>query len=542
MRPDEFGTLASIDRAYRDDEQLHREIYEAALERVRRSPDMSGHRDYVARNMLGFGDHAFHGAWSLLVDAMPEAFRFLEVGVYKGNIVSLIGMLAHRRGKNAFVVGVSPFNGEGERYGGPANEDYVAAVHALEAWCEIPLARRARLIEGRSQDHDVIEACRASGPYDIVFIDAGKDHRRCVSDLAHYGELVAEGGYLVVYHASFGLKLPPNLWPGSPDIARAVSTILDPDPRFRHVAAFGHMRVWTKRANDPGLAAALAAEELPRPLHSPATAQRRFGGTPDRLPDLVMTFASSYSFAIIEPFVASLLNHGRNIHLTVFADNMDETFHRRAEQLNIEVVNAKPYVPGWHVCNIRHKMYQDYLRSTEGKWRNVLLADVRDVVFQADPFDEPLPAPVVFAAEDAPIGTSGVNHEWLVVRYGKEIADSLSANPIVCAGTTIGSATGIMAYVDAMWTEVAADTYDHHIDYDQGSHNYIVWHLKPEWGQVDLEDRIMSTIGMTRPERISIVNGLIMVDGKAPPVVHQWDRKPGLVAFIGQSPDMHLKL
>jgi hypothetical protein len=302
------------------------------------------------------------------------------------------------------------------------------------------------------------------------------------------------------------------------------------------------MRVWTKRADDPATAAALAAREIPPAMRFAPAETRRFGGTTERRPDLVLTFASNYGFADIEPFVASLLNHGRNVHLTIFAESMDEAFHLLAERLNIEVIPIEvALLREWHICNLRFHLYDEYLRSTAGKWRNVLISDVRDVVFQADPFEESFPAPVVFAAEDGPIGTSGVNHEWLTQRYSPDIAGTLATRPIVCAGTTIGTISGIMAYVEAIWHEIGSDSYDHRRAFDQGSHNYIAWHLAPHWAYVDPEDRIMATIGMTKPERITIVNGLIMVDGKAPPIVHQWDRKPGLVGFINQSPHMHLR-
>jgi len=542
MLPNEFSTLASIDQVYRDKARVHRKTYDAALGIMQRSRALLAHREYVAKKLLGFGDYAFHGAWSLLIDAMPETFRFLEIGVYKGNIVSLVGMLAYARGKNAFVVGVSPFDGGADRYNGFENEDCSAAVDALEEWCQIPLARRARLIHGRSQDHDVREACRASGPYDIVFLDGSDDSRRFASDLACYGQLVAEGGYLVTYRASAGLDLPPHLWSGSADIARAIATVLDPDPRFRHVAAFGHMRVWTKRADDPGLAATLSAAEIPVPLRFAPAETRRFGGTPDRLPDLVIAFVANYHFTEIEHFIASLLNHGQNIHLTLFADNMDEIFHILAERLNIEVVDARPFMsPDCHIVNSRFRMYQDYLRATPGRWRNVLVSDVRDVVFQADPFAIPLPAPVVFAAEDLPNNAVISAYDWIVERYGHEIADAIATDPIICAGTTIGSADGMMNYIDAIWSEIASDSYDHRRTFDQISHNYIASYLKPDWGHIDLTDAIIATIGVTKPDRIAIADGRITVDGKAPPVVHQWDRKPNLVAFIRQSPEMHLR-
>ena len=71
------------------------------------------HREYIENNQKGFGEPAFHAMWwKLLLEFKPE--NLLEIGVYRGQVVSLwtlIGKLVHRKTN---VYGISPFTSFGD--------------------------------------------------------------------------------------------------------------------------------------------------------------------------------------------------------------------------------------------------------------------------------------------------------------------------------------------------------------------------------------------------------------------------------------------
>ncbi len=94
MAAPQFETLRAVEEIYRDDAAVHLALFQAFTEAVQQAPDLCRHRDHVEQNALGFGYRAFHWLWKLLVDAMPNRFRFLEIGVYKGQVISLVGLLA----------------------------------------------------------------------------------------------------------------------------------------------------------------------------------------------------------------------------------------------------------------------------------------------------------------------------------------------------------------------------------------------------------------------------------------------------------------
>jgi SAM-dependent methyltransferase len=243
-----FPTLGSVEAIYRDEVAVHAAIHQAFTESVQASPALRRHRDHVEQNNLGFGDRAFHWLWKLLVDAMPVPFRFLEIGVFKGQVVSLVGMLALQAGKDAFVFGITPLNGDGDKYltFDPAT-DYAAAIRDLQDWSGIPLSRQARILCGHSTDDGIKAACRSLAPFDLVYIDGCHDFHAVVNDIIVYGELVRPGGYLVMDDASTDLQLPPDMFSGIADVVEACRRVLEPDARFAPVCAVGHNRVWRRQ-------------------------------------------------------------------------------------------------------------------------------------------------------------------------------------------------------------------------------------------------------------------------------------------------------
>jgi hypothetical protein len=245
--------LDTVEAFYRDDPAIHRVIYNSFTALMQNDPDLIRHRLHVERERLGFGDRAFHWLWKLIVDAMPARFRFLEIGVFMGQVISLIGLLAKREGKDALVYGVSPLDATGDKYSDYQQVDYAKTIETLQEWCVIPATRQARLIKGLSTDDEVKRICRNLGPFDAVYIDGGHDYHIVVNDIVTYGELVGPGGYLAMDDAATVLRLPPGIWPGHADVGRAVQEVLQKDGRFKEVVAVGHVRVWRKAAPAPTL-------------------------------------------------------------------------------------------------------------------------------------------------------------------------------------------------------------------------------------------------------------------------------------------------
>ena len=250
--------------------------------------------------------------------------------------------------------------------------------------------------------------------------------------------------------------------------------------------------------------------------------------------DLVLGLCSNYTLRQVEPFLATLRPHVGPAHICLFASEMDLPFYHAAEDLGIAVRNARPYLGrGVRPEVARYMIYDDYFGISVQRFRKILLTDLRDVVFQSDPFAEPLGADVSFAAEDYKIGPCPWNSNWLRLAYGDEVLAELADCQISCSGTTIGTADGIVRYLRTIRQEIetrpcARTTFG----IDQGIHNYIVWKIRPTYGQLDPANRIVKTLYYTPTERVQVTDGRITVDGRAAPIVHQYDTHPDLLGHV----------
>jgi Methyltransferase domain len=241
-----FPDLASLERIYRDEASIHQQIYDACERAMAMDSRLRAHREHVERNELGFGDRASYWLWKLIIDAMPAHFKCLEIGVYKGQVTSLLAMLAMTAGKIAESLAVTPLGGFGDKYSHYEDADYLAAIRSIEAWSGINVASRARIIRGFSDDDGVKRQCREVAPFDLVYIDGCHDYHVITSDIITYSEMLQPGGLLVIDDASAGLDLPAGIWPGHADVGRAVREIFEPMRGFTRIVAVGQLLVWRK--------------------------------------------------------------------------------------------------------------------------------------------------------------------------------------------------------------------------------------------------------------------------------------------------------
>lgn len=127
----------------------------------------------------------------------------------------------------------------------------------------------------------------------------------------------------------------------------------------------------------------------------------------------------------------------------------------------------------WH-CNAgRFLYYQDFLER-HPEYTSILLADVRDVVFQQRPFSVPLDADLHVFEEHAalPLGRQPDNANWIRRLYGTTVLESLSEMPIICAGVILGRYEGMLECIRTLSRDITT----RYIGWgtDQGLLNYHV--------------------------------------------------------------------
>ena len=179
-------------------------------------------------------------------------------------------------------------------------------------------------------------------------------------------------------------------------------------------------------------------------------------------------------------------------------------------------------------CN-RYAIYYLYLSKYGHKYANVMLSDVRDVVFQGDPFDfhfEDGSLNCFLEEGEKTIGESEGNAQWIREGFGEDALAKIADKSISCSGTTIGSIDSIMAYLKAMIDSFVQLKY-HSWGIDQGVHNYIIYQglVKNVKFYQNFSGPIL-TMHYTNEEKLRFdSNGYLRnEDGSAINVLHQYDR------------------
>lgn len=244
-----FLSLQSVTDYYEDDPEKHTAIWNTFKKLVNDTPVLKAHRDFVVNYGWGYGNRAFHWMWRLLVEEAPDDFKILEIGVFKGQTISLISMLNKLFDKKGTVYGISPLNKDGDHYNTHPDIDYEEAISTIYGQFQLD-ASDLQLMEGYSNDKNIINVAQSEGPYDIIYVDGCHDYSVVVSDLTNYGNMVKLNGYLVIDDASNYLNIPDGLirlnWRGLEDVSNATRDVTEKDNRFKEVFAVGHNRIFKR--------------------------------------------------------------------------------------------------------------------------------------------------------------------------------------------------------------------------------------------------------------------------------------------------------
>jgi hypothetical protein len=169
------------------------------------------------------------------------------------------------------------------------------------------------------------------------------------------------------------------------------------------------------------------------------------------------------------------------------------------------------------------------------QYDKVMLTDVRDVFFQADPFQQIDSDHLYLFREHGSdtLDTQARNRRWVLATFGRKVLRRIGKHPIVCAGITIGGFSKVLGYLETMEPELLRRT-PVYIP-DQGIHNAMAYtgafdHLNPII--VENGDGPVLTVGMMKASEIRLDRGDRLVDSNGRPfaVIHQYDRHPLLVA------------
>ena len=185
--------------------------------------------------------------------------------------------------------------------------------------------------------------------------------------------------------------------------------------------------------------------------------------------------------------------------------------------------------------SLRYIHYLEFLEQRAIGADLVMISDVRDVLFQRDPFAIPLDGDlaVFLEPELSTIGYEPFNRRWIRNLYGPSVLRELEHHTPTCSGTTMGTGTGMRRYLSAMVGELPRHNRPLG-SHDQGIHNFLVRNgrLDPAriYGNGDGPVLTMS-LGLKIPP-MDPAGRLLNNDRLPVPVLHQYDRHPDLAPAL----------
>lgn len=205
-------------------------------------PEIRSHRMYYKEGARGFGENAFHAMWYLLLREYKPKLC-LEIGVYRGQVISLWALIARMLDIKCEIHGISPFAPLGDEVSNYLAEvDYYADTisHHRKFHLEPPI-----LLRSLSTDVEAIEHIRAR-QWDLIYIDGSHDYEFALSDYENCRDNLAIGGLLVMDDSSLysGYKPPLYSFAGHPGPSKIVEQFAMKELIF--IAGVGHNNIFLK--------------------------------------------------------------------------------------------------------------------------------------------------------------------------------------------------------------------------------------------------------------------------------------------------------
>lgn len=254
--------------------------------------------------------------------------------------------------------------------------------------------------------------------------------------------------------------------------------------------------------------------------------------------NLLIAAAIGLPIESIKHFIVSFRKVNQEDTFVVLVDentknNSDELFLKYF----VDAVVCDPKKYNTSPINSRHFFYLDYI-AHHPEYKNVLISDSRDLVFQKNPFSDCLDSEHIFAFEEDPnfgLIHEGNNRGWIRNIYGEQRMQELAQKPILCCGALLGSRNAMLDMLKIMckemlqinpdlfsWT-VADQPVLNHICYSNLSQNLPLT-IKKNGEVVGNLCLCLVLLGASNKIHLDILSNIVYVDGKIPSIVHQYDR------------------
>ncbi len=205
--------------------------------------ELREHRFYFQQGRGWFGEDAMHVLWLALFQEFKPA-SFLEIGIYRGQILSLAALMARHLGFDCKVHGISPFSSAGDAVSAYREDvDYLEDTLANFRHFSLP---QPELVRALSTDAAAV-ALIESRPWDMIYIDGSHDYEVVRKDWAICSRCIKPGGIIVLDDAglSSAFRPPPLLATGGHPGPSRLAAEIDRNC-FAEIIQVGHNRAFQR--------------------------------------------------------------------------------------------------------------------------------------------------------------------------------------------------------------------------------------------------------------------------------------------------------
>lgn len=259
--------------------------------------------------------------------------------------------------------------------------------------------------------------------------------------------------------------------------------------------------------------------------------------------NVVIAAAMNYGVEQIKNFVLSFRRYNQlDDIILIYNLNESSRIEDFAKKHNIKLVSFEPCdkIP-IHVVSSRFLKYLDIVVQHKD-YKNYLLADIRDVFFQSNPFVNLPNEDYLYMFTEDPAVTLDIeeHHTKMMGRlFGPDELQKFKDKKIICSGTILGTRNKMLVFLD-IFARYLVDIqkknpnicFEMLLDQVITNHACYIQDLSE---QVTIKDNgdIVGTIGhcITHPNHsgdMKLEGDVIYLDGKVPAIIHQYDRSPDL--------------
>ena len=215
---------------------MHHYFHHLCPEEVRR------HRAFFQQDLRGFGEDALHAMWWLIFEEFKPT-TCLEIGVYRGQVISLWSLVARALRMHPQIHGISPFTLAGDEVS--VYREDINYLKDTQEFFQVFGLPAPILVKSLSMEPAAVEHI-AAHHWDLIYIDGSHDYAVVLADYQLCSSHLNVGGLLVLDDSSLGTGYRPPLFAfaGHPGPSRVCQELAMVELAF--LGGVGHNNVFRK--------------------------------------------------------------------------------------------------------------------------------------------------------------------------------------------------------------------------------------------------------------------------------------------------------